>query len=109
MKTHLSAFPFFLFALLAGYSCNENRSPKKIDFQDSSRIVDVNIRGSGMDSVKISEIPMRMQQFVNEKKIAGAVTLVARDGQIASFEAVGFQDIEKKIPMHRNTIFPKLG
>jgi CubicO group peptidase (beta-lactamase class C family) len=105
MKTHLSAFPFFLFALLAGYSCNENRSPKKIDFQDSSRIVDVNIRGSGMDSVKISEIPMRMQQFVNEKKIAGAVTLVARNGQIASFEAVGFQDIEKKIPMHRNTIF----
>jgi CubicO group peptidase (beta-lactamase class C family) len=55
--------------------------------------------------LKLSEIPITIQQFVDEHKIAGAVTLVARYGQIVSFEAVGFQDIEKKIPIKRNTLF----
>jgi len=59
----------------------------------------------GIDSLKLAEIPVSLQKFVDEKKIAGAVTLVEHNGQIISYETIGFQDIEKKIPMQKNTIF----
>jgi CubicO group peptidase (beta-lactamase class C family) len=65
----------------------------------------VSYKESGMDSVKLAEIAVAMQQFVNDKKISGAVTMVMRNGYIANFEAVGLQDIEKNIPMQKNTLF----
>lgn len=37
--------------------------------------------------------------------MAGAVTLVARRGQVVSLEAVGYQDLESKKPMRADTIF----
>ena len=48
---------------------------------------------------------LRLQSFVEDGKIPGAVTLVIRRGQIVNFEAVGYQDIEHKIPMRTDTIF----
>lgn len=60
---------------------------------------------SGVDSEVLKKIPVRMQQFVDEKKISGAVTLVAYKGEIISCDAVGLQDIEKNIEMHKNTVF----
>lgn len=39
------------------------------------------------------------------KKKSGIVTLVARNGQITSFEAVGLQNVEHNVPMQKNTIF----
>ncbi len=33
------------------------------------------------------------------------VTVVAHHGHVASFEAVGYQDLEKKIPMRKDTLF----
>lgn len=95
----------FLFVLLLNYSCAQNQGPKSFDSNNLSRLPNVMAHGTGMDSMKLAEIPVLMKQFVSENKIAGAVTLVARNGQIASFEAVGFQDIEKKIPMKKNAIF----
>lgn len=77
----------------------------KYPVENKTRISIVSENGSGIDSVKLAEIPIQMQQFVNGKKIAGAITLVVHNGQVVSFEAVGFQDIEKNIPMQKNTIF----
>ncbi len=104
-KNLVVASGFFLFALLLNYSCVQNQGTKSIDSNTLSRLANVMVHGSGMDSMKLAEIPVLMKQFVNEKKIAGAVTLVARNGQITSFEAVGFQNIEKKVPMNKNTLF----
>ncbi len=52
-----------------------------------------------------SKMGLRLQSFVDDGKIPGAVTLVIRRGQILNFEAVGYQDIETKIPMRTDTIF----
>jgi len=65
----------------------------------------VNSAKAGMDVQKLARIPARMREFVDRGTIAGAVTLVARHGAIASLEAVGMQDLEAKKPMRTDTIF----
>ena len=99
-KKYLSVLVFLYSILLINYSCTSNNTAR-----DTDNTVNVSFKVSGMDSVKLAEIPVAMQKFVNEKKIAGAVTMVIRNGETSSFEAVGLQDIEKNIPMQKNTFF----
>jgi CubicO group peptidase (beta-lactamase class C family) len=61
--------------------------------------------GAGMSAEKLAAIPLRMQEFVNEGKTAGTITIVARHGKVASFDAVGYQDLQSKTPMKRNSMF----
>ena len=63
------------------------------------------VKKAGMDPERLARIPVRMKTFVDQGKIAGAVTLVARHGVIASLDAVGYQDLEKKKPMRTDSIF----
>jgi CubicO group peptidase (beta-lactamase class C family) len=60
---------------------------------------------AGMNAARLAQIPIRMNEFVAAGKTAGVVTLVARHGHVASFEAVGYQDLESKTPMRTDTIF----
>lgn len=60
---------------------------------------------TGMDAEQLARIPAKMKSFVERGAIAGAVTLVARRGQVVSLEAVGYQDLENKNPMRTDTIF----
>jgi CubicO group peptidase (beta-lactamase class C family) len=46
-----------------------------------------------------------MKSLVDAGAIAGAVTLVARNGKVFHLEATGFQDLESRKPMRTNTIF----
>ena len=64
-----------------------------------------NAADPGMSSAQLAKIPQRMKAFVDQKRIAGAVTLVARHGVIAEFDAVGMQDIEAGKPMAKDSIF----
>jgi CubicO group peptidase (beta-lactamase class C family) len=59
---------------------------------------------AAMDAARLKRIPERLQQFVDKGAISGAVTLVARHGEIAAFDAVGYQDVENKKPMRTDTI-----
>lgn len=60
---------------------------------------------SGMDAGRLASIPVRMKEFVDASKTAGVVTLVARHGQIVAFDAVGYQDLDAKTPMRKDSIF----
>src|ERR1022692_4823803 len=60
---------------------------------------------ASMNPVRLANIPLRMKEFVAAGKTAGVVTLVARHGHLASLDAVGYQDLESKSPMHADTIF----
>ena len=59
----------------------------------------------GMDAAPLAEIPRRMREFVDQKQIAGAVTLLARQGKVVHLEAVGQADIQSGRPMKKDTIF----
>ena len=43
---------------------------------------------------------------VEEKQLAGAVTLIARGGKIQHLKSYGFLDIENKIPMNSRVVIP---
>ena len=62
-------------------------------------------RAHGLNPEKLSEVRKRMQAFVDDKTIAGAVTLVARNGQIAAIDTVGQADIANAKPMKPDTMF----
>ena len=50
-------------------------------------------------------IETALAAHVDAGDIAGAVTLVWRDGRVAHAAAVGWRDVEARIPMSRDTIF----
>lgn len=58
-----------------------------------------------LDKERLQLIRPKIQAFVDQGEIAGAVTLVGRSSGVASLEAVGFQDLEKKIPMRTDSLF----
>jgi len=60
---------------------------------------------TGLDAVVLGKIRTRMQEFVDRGTAAGFVTLVARHGQVASLQAVGWQDRDARTPMRTNSIF----
>src|SRR5437016_1493649 len=59
----------------------------------------------GVSSQRLQRIHELMQRHIDAKDFSGAVTLVARNGRIAHFEAQGLMDIETTKPMATNTMF----
>jgi len=59
----------------------------------------------GLSSERLSRINDVVQRYIGAKEIAGAVTVVARRGKIAHFEAQGMTDLESKTPMRKDGIF----
>ena len=66
--------------------------------------VEPNPEGAGMDPDRLARIPARLQEFVDQGTSAGFVSLVARHGEVAAFDAVGYQDLHKKTPMRTDSI-----
>jgi CubicO group peptidase (beta-lactamase class C family) len=54
---------------------------------------------------KFVGIPQAMQQFVKDGTLSGSVTLLAREGKVLSFEAIGLADIATKKAMEYDTVF----
>jgi CubicO group peptidase (beta-lactamase class C family) len=59
----------------------------------------------GLSSERLRRIDTVMQSYIDERKLAGLVTLVARRGKIAHFEKFGAMEIEKDKRMQFDTIF----
>lgn len=59
----------------------------------------------GLSSQRLERITSAIQKSVDEGRIAGGVTLVARRGKVAYFKAVGDADREAKKPMRTDNIF----
>jgi len=60
----------------------------------------------GLSAERLTRIDDVVKRAMAEETISGAVTLVARRGRIAHFEAHGVMDIESGTPMQTDTIFP---
>jgi CubicO group peptidase (beta-lactamase class C family) len=59
----------------------------------------------GLSSERLSRLRSAMQRYVDEGRVAGLVTYVARGGRIAHLEAFGKADIEAGTPMKTDSIF----
>ena len=59
----------------------------------------------GFSSERLRRVTDLLQRHIAAGGAAGAVTLVARHGRIAYFEALGVEDLESRKPMQKDTIF----
>lgn len=57
----------------------------------------------GMSSERLGRIKPAMQRYIDENKLPGIITMVARHGKVVHFEKYGLMDVDK--PMQYNTIF----
>ena len=60
---------------------------------------------TGFSSERLARIHEMVQRHIEAHDISGAVTLVARNGKIAHFEAHGLADIDSKRPMSKDSLF----
>jgi len=60
---------------------------------------------AGFDAARLDAIHAHLARAVSERRIPGAVALVARDGRVAYVDTVGAADVEKSTPMAPDTIF----
>ena len=61
---------------------------------------------AGLDPERLARIDEHLERrFIQPKKIAGALTLVARRGERAYLSPVGMMDVEREKPMQEDTIF----
>jgi CubicO group peptidase (beta-lactamase class C family) len=59
----------------------------------------------GMSGERLERISQLTRRYVDEGQLAGAVTLVARQGKVAYFDAVGKANLESGAAMERDTLF----
>lgn len=60
---------------------------------------------TGMSSALLRQIDALIEEYIDKGKIQGAVTAVARQGQVVHFSAHGLMDVENERPMELDSMF----
>src|SRR5256885_229697 len=60
---------------------------------------------AGLDAARRAPLRAELQRYVDQHQMAGAVAMIGRRGRIGTTVAVGFQDLDKRIPMRPDTVF----
>jgi CubicO group peptidase (beta-lactamase class C family) len=76
-----------------------------ISFTFAAPLPKVNPDKVGFSGSRIERMDRTLRSWVEEEKIAGAVTLLARHGKIAHIGVYGSQDRESRTPMREDAIF----
>lgn len=59
----------------------------------------------GLSSERLQRIAPLMQSYIDEGKLSGALTMVARKGKVVHLNTYGYQNKEKQIPVDEHSIF----
>ena len=59
----------------------------------------------GFSSKRLNRVNERMQSYIDDGKLAGALTMLVRRGEAFHFETYGVQDFESGVPVSGDTIF----
>ncbi|MGB1761521.1 MAG: serine hydrolase domain-containing protein, partial [Verrucomicrobiales bacterium] len=59
----------------------------------------------GLSSKKLKKVDQVIQNYIDKKQLAGAVTIIARKGKVIHFSAHGMRDLSKARPMEEDSIF----
>ena len=96
---HTAATPLRTLVLLAGLGFTPST------FADNGTLPMAEPESVGMSSERLDRIGEGMRRLIDDGKIPGTVTLVARRGKVVHFEANGLRDVEAGLPMKHDTIF----
>jgi CubicO group peptidase (beta-lactamase class C family) len=59
----------------------------------------------GMSSERLTRLSKAMQAVIDQGRLAGITTMIARHGKVVDFQTFGYQNLETKTPMAKDTIF----
>src|SRR4051812_4219691 len=59
----------------------------------------------GFSAERLSKITPLVQSYLDKGPLAGIVDIVCRHGEIAHVDALGWQDVENKVAMKRDSLF----
>jgi CubicO group peptidase (beta-lactamase class C family) len=59
----------------------------------------------GLSTAGLQAYAQALQSLVDERRLAGVSTLVARRGKVAMMEAYGYRDVDARQPLGKDTIF----
>jgi CubicO group peptidase (beta-lactamase class C family) len=99
---------FFLIAVMSicllGISCD---TASREDFAPvlSRNLAAATPEEVGMSTERLSRLSRAMQELVDQGRLPGIVTMLARHGKIAHFETFGYQEISSSVPMAKDSIF----
>ena len=63
-------------------------------------------KAAGLSAARLETLDRFIQsRYIDTGKIPGAVTVIARRGEVAHLSALGLADVERKTPMREDTIF----
>ena len=107
MKNAIAVFAAGLAAVLPGCVEVADVQVNAADLVEASPVglVEAPAGDAGMSAERLDRITAMTQRYVDENKLAGVVTLVARDGKIVHFEAVGQRGADDDRPMTQDALF----
>ena len=76
-----------------------------LGFVNTKPLPTVKAERVGMSSERLARITQMAQEYVDEGKLAGMVTMVARDGKLVHFEAVGNKGVDDNRPLEKDDLF----
>lgn len=97
-----------ILALLGGLgtaACERGGTRADIPIAESRDLGAAQAAEVGMSSQRLARLSAAMQDIVDQERVAGIVTMVARHGKVVHHESFGRQDIEQDVPMATDTIF----
>ncbi len=87
---------------VARFGAQGSRTPPSVDPGGLPAVTPAVV---GLDPDGLAQATRLLDEFVRDRKIAGAVAAVARDGKLAYLQSVGVQDLAEGTPMSARSIF----
>lgn len=76
-----------------------------ISFQAAGQFKQVEPEAVGLSSQRFEKVDSLIQDYISRGKLAGAISLVLREGKAAHFETYGMMNLEQSRPMPEDAIF----
>src|SRR5512135_1908260 len=88
--------------ITAAFSCTAQNSPSAATYKLDMTVVKPET--VGISTERLERLHAMMKQQIDEKELAGAVTILARHGKVVDFWNYGQRDIATGAPMAKDTI-----
>ena len=91
--------------VIAASGCAQSTSAEgQSESKSSIQLPSTSAKAAGFDPARLEVLYATVKSFVDEKKHAGIITLLIRNGKVVDFQSYGYRDVEKQLPMERDTI-----
>src|SRR5437867_2987929 len=103
-KSIIAASSIFWFTLFLHAQSPNGSATTKVKASSAPVLSLASPASAGMSAERLARIDSLVKEYVDNKWVAGATVLVARNGKIVYYKGLGYDDIDKKTPMKKDAI-----